>query len=170
MFKKIILISIVLLLGFLFSTYHEKKYLTEDLILKNWIQTEGLVTQNDVLLLEHIDASLISGNLYSWWLVLSSNSSAWLEDGIWWYSFVDSENLSTMIFIRASVSHTWRIENPFTMICEWAWCASPWWMNLANQIVHEVKPKKITDIVIEQSGQQTVLQWTWWSWIDKLKE
>lgn len=141
----------------------------DTLLLKNGIHVTMPILHDEIYLLEQINPSLLSWYMHSGWLALSSNSWVPLEDDIWWYSFIDQKNRSNMLFIRTSVSDTWRIENPFTMTCEWSWCPMSWRLNIFNMIVHDVKPRNITDIIVEQSWQQIIIQWTGWSRLEQVR-
>ncbi len=169
MIKRILFVVIVVLVGYLYSTYHDREYITDDKILNNWIYTKGIISNDEIYVLEQIDSSLLSGNIYLGWLELSSNSWVPLEDDMWWYSFIVNNNPNDFLFIRSSVSDTWSIENPFTMTCEWPWCPMPWWLNILNMFIHDVKPIKITDMIVVQADKQIILQWTWWSRIEQVK-
>lgn len=45
---------------FLFLTYHAREYITDDMTLKNGIYTKGIISNNEIYLLENINPSLLS--------------------------------------------------------------------------------------------------------------
>lgn len=167
MFNKLFVTIIFIVVSTLYFTYNNEEYITDKMYLKNGIQSIGVISTNEISLLEKIDPFLMSGYLYSWSLKLSSNNWMQLADDLRWYSFINNTNQKDIILIRSSVYHTWRFDNICEIKLEWFKCMISYLLNIFNIII-TIKPRDIKDIVVIREWQKDTLIGTWWSRIDQL--
>ncbi len=145
-FIAILLILLLFFVCYLYATYHTPDYIHENLVLSNNIRTLWIMTQDDIALLSQIDVNIVIWNGLTWWR--SIDRWVWLWDNMWWYMFIHEDN-TQQFFLRSKIQTTWKIE---------------------NELIYGVKPTKITDILLEQSWTQIIVQWTWWHRIEQIKK
>lgn len=151
--KKIIFFLIIILLLVLWclvATFHEFKTAGGTIVLDNNIHILSSMSLDDGVAVSQIDSSLLSWYYSSWILQLSTNAIVSLPNNMLWYEFLDDSNKWRRFYLRSYWRSVWRVEEVFT-------------------IVHLLEPTLLQDLVVSDENSYTILQWTWWSWIDQVK-
>lgn len=85
------------------------------------------------------------------------------------YGFVFYNNPEVRIYINTKSVKRWYYHNIRDIWCEvWPDC-TPWYMDIEDIIVRYALSTEVTDIIIEQSGIVSVVQWTGWNWFENIK-